>query len=143
MAGWLITRIQTVRAALDRPWVKWPLLAYGALGLYDTVVSQLLPAELGRKAPNLYRLLEMTSGIMPWWAWLTLGGILVFVVTIEYAYQQKNELTPLVTLGPWAPTTRHFRRPTLTKDQTGQFALCSFTCARTFSRTSARTSGTR
>jgi hypothetical protein len=71
---------------------RWIFLLWAAASVYDTFGSQFLPDDWAQKRPTVYQLVVMTTGWLPWQAWLLIGAIILVIFAIEYAARQKQQL---------------------------------------------------
>lgn len=80
---------------LRRPWARRVAFVWACLSAWDLVISQILPEHVAKDAPKLWqvtaRLLNMTSGWIPWWGWLILGMALLVVCCVEFAFRSLRE----------------------------------------------------
>lgn len=63
-------------------------IAWAAVGVWDTVVAQLLPRSLAESAPTVYEAIIAMTGFLPWWAWIIIGLIILLIVIIEYSVKR-------------------------------------------------------
>ena len=78
-------RLETIKLIFDKRLFRWIFPIWAAISLYDTAGSQLAPEWLKQKLPNLYGFIVMTSGWLPWWAWVIIGLFLIAAAAVEYA----------------------------------------------------------
>jgi hypothetical protein len=88
-------RLDLAKDMLERPWFRGVLLLWGAIGIWDTALSQLVPDKISKDAPRVYQiaiwLLNMTGGWLPFWGWLLIGASLLVVGTLEFAFRTSHE----------------------------------------------------
>lgn len=88
MYVWLKERLSILRAAQNRPWVKFVWYLFAIIGLWDTVGSQLVPESWGEKWPRIYELAMSLSGLLPWSGWVIIGLSLALFFTLEFSIRQ-------------------------------------------------------
>lgn len=77
------SRIAVFRQVFNRP-AKIVLGIFALLGLYDTLVSQLLPDDMVAKMPRAWKFISMTTGYLSWQSWLLIAEGLVILILFEY-----------------------------------------------------------
>ena len=90
MANVFGERLPVLRRVLDHPWVKIALAVWAIIAAYDTFSSQILPEWLAAKAPKVREVVAMTSGWLPYWAWLLILAALLVVASFEYAFRRTD-----------------------------------------------------
>ena len=79
-------RLSTLKRIYKRRrWYKFALLAWGLIGFYAMVGDQFVPESLSKSWPRLYDVIAMTTGWLPWLAWLCIAAVGVAIAAVEYA----------------------------------------------------------
>jgi hypothetical protein len=78
--------------ALDRPFPKKLLWAWGIIAAWDTFVSQFIPEEIAKKFPKAHQVVTMTYGWLSLQTWLLIGAILVALISLEWGTRHKRKL---------------------------------------------------
>jgi hypothetical protein len=81
-------RLETAREIFSRPWTKWPIRIWIAIGAWDLVLAELVPEQLAGKLPRVYRVVEMTSGWLSPSSWLLIGMAIAVLASFEFAFRQ-------------------------------------------------------
>ena len=66
-------------------WRKWVIIVYVAVGLYDTIQTQLFPDA---NIPIIAHLLPQ----WPWWAWTLIGLVVLLIMILEGTYRKISKL---------------------------------------------------
>ena len=80
-------RLGMARLILRYLWVKIGLGLWGIIGVYDLLLSQIIPDEVGKRFPRVRHVMSMTSGWLPWWAWLLGFAVIAVAASFEYAFR--------------------------------------------------------
>lgn len=102
-------RARLIKGLSRVPWVRWVVLLWLFLSIYDTIGAQLVPAKLEERMPRLYEIIEMSGGFLPVWAWALIAMAIITIASIEYAVR----LTPKVLE---YPLPKFFRRRKVERD---------------------------
>jgi hypothetical protein len=81
-------RLELARKIVDHPAVRVALLLWAIIAAYDTFSSQILPDTLAKKAPKVREVIVMTSGWLPFWAWLLLLAAILVFASLEFALRR-------------------------------------------------------
>jgi hypothetical protein len=84
-----LSRKEVLRAILNHRWVKFALSLWAVVAAYDTALSQVIPASWGEQFPKVRELIGMTSGWLPFWAWLLILALLLTMASFEYAFRRR------------------------------------------------------
>ena len=72
----------------DRPLIKYPVIIFTLIEIYDTIVSQLLPTEWANSMPTVFEMFsEVLNVSFPWWFWYPFVGVAVFLAAFEFVFQ--------------------------------------------------------
>ena len=87
-------RIEFIKAAHKRRWVRIVYVLFAVIGIWDTAGAQFVPKSMGKKWPTIYELVMSMSGLLPWWGWVIGALVIALIVTIEYAVRRTVPLKP-------------------------------------------------
>jgi len=85
MLEWLSDRVDAFWSAIDRPKWKGLLIVWAVIGVYDQFADQIAPSWLEQHMPKVRDMISVTTGWLPWWAWLWIGTAIIAAASIEYA----------------------------------------------------------
>lgn len=88
MQDFISKRWQTIASIFRPAWVKWAAGLWFLISTYDTIVAQFIPISWAQHAPNAYGILSVTSGYLPYWAWLLILATIVVIASLEYAFRR-------------------------------------------------------
>lgn len=87
-------RLGLLRVAIARPLPRVFLIIFAAIGVYDTVVAQFLPKDMGDSAPNIFEIahdLALWVADWPWWIWVLGLFTTAFLSVLEFAVRQTRK----------------------------------------------------
>ena len=92
MCQTLKDRGEFFRAALGSKTAKFVLGLFCLVGVWDTVLAQLLPQELADKLPTIYDVAIMTGGLLSWYWWVIIGLIILSGIVVEYGVRKNRKI---------------------------------------------------
>ena len=93
MHKWCKEQGRFLKAALDRPTATVPLCLFAVVGIWDTVLAQLLPRNLAHKLPTFYDVAIMTGGLLPWYWWVIIGLLILLGFVVEFGLRQGRKIS--------------------------------------------------
>lgn len=83
-------RLDILRGALNRPFVKYLIAVWAMLSAWDLFVVQFLSPEVVKDMPRMYDFLKSTTGLLSWGEWIFVGVVILLGVVVEYAYRSSS-----------------------------------------------------
>lgn len=84
------SRLVIAKRVWDQRWVKVLLALWSVICIYDTALSQIIPESLGNRFPKVRGVIAMTSGWLPFWAWLLVSAAILVFAAFEYAFRRST-----------------------------------------------------
>lgn len=109
LSDFLVARLANANRVLAYRPTKVALGTWTIVCTYDTALSQIIPASLGERFPRVRDAIAMTSGWLPFWAWLLILAAILVAASFEFAFRRTQ--TKVTSEPPNAPRPAPFRRP--------------------------------
>lgn len=79
------------RQVFSSPLAKAVISAWAILGVYDQLVSQILPDDMAENMPRAWKFIDMTTGLLSWQTWLLILAGLITFVSLEYTFRRSRK----------------------------------------------------